>query len=52
LVTQIKGSSRMPRQESHTLRGRLPTVRTNNYLGATVGGATWRTSNVENQKNV
>ena len=40
LVKQIKGrSSRVLRQEFDSLRSRLPTLWTNSYLVATVGGA-------------
>jgi putative transposase len=41
LVKQIKGrSSRLLRQEFPSLRRRLPTLWTNSYVVATVGGAT------------
>lgn len=41
LVKQIKGrSSRLLRQEFPSLRSRLPTLWTNSYFVATVGGAT------------
>ena len=41
LVKQIKGrSSRLPRQESPSLKSRMPTPWTNSYFAATVGGAT------------
>jgi putative transposase len=41
LVKQIKGrSSRLLRQEFPSLRRRLPTLWTNSYFVATVGGAT------------
>lgn len=40
LVKQIKGrSSRVLRQEFNSLRSRLPTLWTNSYFVATVGGA-------------
>jgi putative transposase len=40
LVKQIKGrSSRLLRQEFQSLRSRLPTLCTNSYFVATVGGA-------------
>jgi putative transposase len=40
LVRQIKGrSSRLLRQEFRSLRSRLPTLWTNSYFVATVGGA-------------
>jgi putative transposase len=41
LVKQIKGrSSRYIRQEFPAVRSRIPTLRTNSYFVATVGGAT------------
>ncbi len=41
-VEQIKGrSSRNIRREFPTVRSRIPTLRTNSYFLATVGGATW-----------
>lgn len=41
LIKQAKGrSSRLLRQEFPTLRSRLPTLWTNSYFVATVGGAT------------
>ena len=41
LVKQIKGrSSWLPRQEFPSLKSRMPTLWTNNYFAATVGGAT------------
>jgi putative transposase len=41
LVKQVKGrSSRLLRQEFPTLRTRIPTLWTNSYFVATVGGAT------------
>ena len=54
LVKQIKGrSSRLLRQEFRSLRSRLPTLWTNSYFVATVGGATLEVVKryVENQKN-
>ncbi len=54
LVKQVKGrSSRLLRQEFPTLRSRLPTLWTNSYFVATVGGATLEVvrSYVENQRN-
>jgi putative transposase len=54
LVKQIKGrSSRLLRQEFQTLRSRLPTLWTNSYFVATVGGATLEVVKryVENQRN-
>jgi putative transposase len=54
LVNQIKGrSSRLLRQEFHTLRSRRPTFQTNSYFVATVGGATLEVveSYVESQKD-
>jgi putative transposase len=40
LVKQIKGrSSRLLRQEFSSLRSRIPTLWTNSYFVATVGGA-------------
>ncbi len=55
LVKQIKGrSSRLLRQEFPSLRRRLPTLWTNSYFVATVGGATQEAVKryVENQRNV
>jgi putative transposase len=55
LVKQIKGrSSRLLRREFPHLRSRLPTLWTNSYRVATVGGATLEvvTRYVENQRNV
>jgi putative transposase len=54
LVKQIKGrSSRLLRQEFQSLRSRLPTLWTNSYFVATVGGATLEVAKryVENQRN-
>lgn len=54
LVKQIKGrSSRLLRQEFRSLRSRLPTLWTNSYFVATVGGATLEVVKqyVENQRN-
>lgn len=54
LVKQIKGrSSRLLRQEFPSLRRRLPTLWTNSYFVATVGGATLEVVKqyVENQRN-
>jgi putative transposase len=54
LVKQIKGrSSRLLRAEFPTLRSRLPTLWTNSYFVATVGGATLEVVKryVENQRN-
>lgn len=55
LVKQMKGrSSRLLRQEFQTLRSRLPTLWTNSYFVATVGGAPLHIIKqyIENQKNV
>ena len=55
LVKQIKGrSSRLLRQEFPSLRRRLPTLWTNSYFVATIGGATLEAVKqyVENQRNV
>lgn len=55
LVKQIKGrSSRLLRSEFPTLKSRLPTLWTNSYFVATVGGATLEVVKryVENQRNV
>jgi putative transposase len=55
VVKQIKGrSSRLLRQEFPHLRSRLPTLRTNSYFVATVGGASLEVAKryVENQRNV
>lgn len=55
LVKQIKGSSsRLLRQEFPYLRSKLPTLWTNSYFVATVGGATLEVVKryVENQRNV
>jgi putative transposase len=54
LVKQIKGrSSRLLRDEFGHLRSRLPTLWTNSYFVATVGGATLDVVKryVENQRN-
>ena len=54
LVKQIKGrSSRVLRQEFDSLRSRLPTLWTNSYFVATVGGAPLEIVKqyVENQRN-
>ena len=54
LVKQIKGrSSRVLRAEFPALKSRLPTLWTNSYFVATVGGATLEVVKryVENQKN-
>jgi putative transposase len=54
LVKQVKGrSSRLLRQEFPQLRRRLPTLWTNSYFVATVGGATLEVVKryVENQRN-
>lgn len=55
LVKQIKGrSSRLLRAEFPSLRSRLPTLWTNSYFVATVGGATQDVVKryVDNQHNV
>ena len=55
LVKQIKGrSSRLLREEFPHLRSKLPTLWTNSYFVATVGGATLEVVKryVENQRNV
>lgn len=55
LVKQIKGrSSRLLREEFPALRSRLPTLWTNSYFVATVGGAPLEVVKqyVENQRNV
>lgn len=55
LVKAIKGrSSRVLREEFPTLKSRLPTLWTNSYFVATVGGAPLEVVKkyVENQKNV
>lgn len=55
LVKQIKGrSSRLLRQEFPSLKSRLPTLWTNSYFVATVGGATLEVVKkyVENQRNM
>lgn len=55
LVKQIKGrSSRVLRQEFPSLKSRLPTLWTNSYFVATVGGATLEVVKqyVENQRNI
>lgn len=55
LVKGIKGrSSRLLRQEFPHLKSRLPTLWTNSYFVATVGGATLEVVKqyVENQRNV
>jgi putative transposase len=54
LVKQIKGrSSRLLRQEFPHLRRRLPTLWTNSYFVATVGGSTQEAANryIQNQRN-
>ena len=54
LVKQVKGrSSRLLRQEFPQLRRRLPTLWTNSYFVATVGGATLEVVKryVESQRN-
>ena len=54
LVKQIKGrSSRLLRDEFPHLKTRIPTLRTNSYFVATVGGATLDVVKryVENQRN-
>ena len=54
LVKQIKGrSSRVLRQEFPALKSRLPTLWTNSYFVATVGGTTLEVVKqyVENQRN-
>lgn len=55
LVKQVKGrSSRVLRQEFPALKSRLPTLWTNSYFIATVGGAPLEIVKqyVENQRNV
>ena len=55
LVKQIKGrSSRVLRQEFPSLKSRIPTLWTNSYFVATVGGATLEVVKqyVENQRNI
>ena len=55
LVKQVKGrSSRVLRQEFPALKSRLPTLWTNSYFAATVGGAPLEIVKqyVENQRNV
>jgi len=55
LVKQIKGrSSRLLRDEFPYLKSRMPTLWTNSYFVATVGGATLEVVKryVENQRNV
>src|SRR5205823_7771457 len=55
LVRQIKGrSSRLLRDEFPYLKSRMPTLWTNSYFVATVGGATLEVVKryVENQRNV
>lgn len=55
LVKQMKGrSSRYLRQEFPHLKSRLPTLWTNSYFVATVGGAPLEVIKkyIENQKNV
>ena len=55
LVRQMKGrSSRLLRQEFPWLRSRIPTLWTNSYFVATVGGAPLAKVKkyIENQKNV
>jgi putative transposase len=54
LVKAVKGrSSRLLRQEFPSLRSRLPTLWTNSYFVATVGGPTSEVINqyVQNQRN-
>jgi putative transposase len=54
LIKQIKGrSSRLIRQEFPQVKSRIPTLWTNSYLVATVGGATLEIVKryVENQRN-
>lgn len=54
LIKQIKGrSSRLLREEFPALRSRLPTLWTNSYFVATVGGATSELVKqyVQNQRN-
>jgi len=54
LVKQIKGrSSRLLRQEFPHLRRRLPTLWTNSYFVATVGGSTQEAAKryIQNQRN-
>lgn len=54
LVKQIKGrSSHLLRQEFPSIKSRLPTLWTNSYFVATVGGATLEVVKryVENQRN-
>lgn len=54
LVKQVKGrSSRLLREEFPSLKRRLPTLWTNSYFVATVGGAPLETVKqyVENQRN-
>jgi putative transposase len=54
LVKQVKGrSSRLLRQEFPTLASRLPTLWTNSYFVATIGGATLEVAKnyIENQRN-
>lgn len=55
LIKQVKGrSSRLLRQEFPHLKSRLPTLWTNSYFVATVGGAPLKTVKeyVENQRGV
>jgi len=55
LVRHLKGrSSRLLRQEFSWLRSRLPTLWTNAYFVATVGGAPWAVIKqyIEHQKHV
>jgi putative transposase len=55
LVKQIKGrSSRLLRAEFPYLKSRMPTLWTNSYFVATIGGATMEVVKryVENQRNV
>ena len=55
LVRHLKGrSSRLLRQEFAWLRSRLPTLWTNSYFVASVGGAPWAVIKqyIENQKSV
>ena len=54
-VKRVKGrSSRLLRQEFGELRSRLPTLWTNSYFVASVGGAPWAIIRqyIENQKGV
>lgn len=54
-VKRLKGrSSRLLRQEFDWLRSRLPTLWTNSYFVASVGGAPWAVIKqyIENQKHI